>query len=60
MSNLVIEILLRLAKPATAAALGLIVFAIAVAFGEPPTIVLGLLSWLAGEAFILLVQESPL
>ncbi len=60
MSNLVIEMLLRLVKPAAAVALGLIVFAIAVALGEPASISLALLSWLSGAVFILLVQESPL
>jgi hypothetical protein len=59
-SNLVIEMLLRLVKPAAAIALGVIVFAIAVAFGEPASISLALLSWLSGAALILLVQESPL
>ena len=60
MSNLVIEFLLRLAKAAAAGAVGLIVFAIAVATGEAPSLTLGLLCWLSGAAFILLVQESPL
>lgn len=60
MSNLVYEILLRLAKAAAAAALGLIVFAIAVGLGEQPSVTLGLLCFLSGAAFILLVQESPL
>jgi hypothetical protein len=60
MSNLVIEILLRLAKAGAAGALGLIVFAVAIAAGEPATVSLALLCWLAGAAFILMVQESPL
>jgi hypothetical protein len=59
-SNLVVEMLLRLIKPAAAAALGIVVFAIAVAGGQEPTWSLGLLCWLSGAAFILLVQESPL
>jgi hypothetical protein len=59
-SNLVVEMLLRLIKPAAAVAVGLIVFAIAVAFGEPASFGLGLLAWLSGAAFILLIQESPL
>ena len=60
MSNLVNEILLRLAKAGVAALLGAVVFAIAVWLGEPPSVTLGLLSWLSGAAFILIVQESPL
>jgi hypothetical protein len=59
-SNLVIEILLRLVKPAAAVAIGIIVFAIAVALGQEPSWPLGLLCFLSGAAFILLVQESPL
>lgn len=60
MSNLVIEMLLRLIKPALAIGLGAVVFIVATALGEPPTLGLALLSWLAGAGFILLVQESPL
>ena len=60
MSNLVYEILLRLAKAGAAAALGIVVFAIAVALGEQPSLTLGLICWLSAAAFILLVQESPL
>ena len=60
MSNLVVEILLRLAKPAAAALLGLLVFGVALALGEPASVALALLSWLSAAAFILLVQESPL
>jgi hypothetical protein len=60
MSNLVVEMLLRLVKPAAATALGLIVFAVAIAVGEPASVTLALLSWVAGAAFILLVQESPI
>ena len=59
MSNLVVEILLRLVKPAAAIAIGVVVFAIAVGLGEPASIGLGLLAWLSGAAFILLIQESP-
>jgi hypothetical protein len=59
-SNLVIELLLRLIKPAAALAIGVILFAIAVGLGEPASWSLGLLCWLAGATFILLVQESPL
>ena len=60
MSNLVAEILLRLVKPAAAVVLGLAVYLMATALGEPGSISLALLSWLSAAAFILLVQESPL
>lgn len=60
MSHLVGEILLRLAKAALAGLLAVIVFGVALALGEPPSVLLGLLSWLAGAAFVLLVQSSPI
>jgi hypothetical protein len=60
MSNLVIEVLLRLLKPLAATVLGAVVFAVALALGAEASITLGLLAWLAGATFILLVQESPL
>ena len=61
MSNLVAEILLRLAKAAVAALLGLVVFLIAVGpLGEPASVALALLSWLSAAAFVLLVETSPL
>jgi hypothetical protein len=60
LSNLVVELLLRLVKPLFALLLGLVVFAIAVALGEPASIALALLAWLAAAAFILLVQEGPI
>ena len=61
MSNLVNEILLRLAKAAVAALLGAVVYLIAtVQFGASGSVELALLCWLSGAAFILLVQESPI
>ncbi len=61
MSNLVFEVLLRLLKAAVAAVLGLILYALLVgplgATGSPE---LALLCWLAGAAFILLVESSPI
>jgi hypothetical protein len=61
MSNLIAELLLRLAKAGVAAVLGLVVFVVAVAlFGESPSVPLALLAWLAGAAFVLLVETSPL
>jgi hypothetical protein len=60
MSNLVFEVLLRLVKPMAAVLLGLLVYVVATALGEPGSVALALLSWLSAAAFILLVQESPL
>ncbi len=61
MSNLVAEILLRLAKAVAAAVLGALVFAVAVGLvGEPASVPLALLSWLSGAAFVLLVETSPI
>jgi hypothetical protein len=60
LSNLVAELLLRLVKPAAAALLGLLVFGVALALGEPGSVALALLAWLSAAAFILLAQESPL
>ena len=61
MSNLVGEILLRLAKVAAASVVGLVVYAGLVGpLGVPSSAELALLSWLAGAAFILLVESSPI
>ena len=61
MSNLVFEILLRLAKAGAAALLGLLVYAIAVGpLGAAGSVELALLSWLSGAAFILLVETGPI
>ena len=60
MSDLVIELLLRLIKPLIAVLLGLGVYVVAVALGEPASVSLALLSFLCGAAFILLVQEGPI
>ena len=60
MSNLLAEIGLRLLKAAIAAVLGLVVYAVAVALGNPGGVELALLSWLSGAAFILLVESGPL
>ena len=59
MSNLVNEILLRLAKAGLAALLGLIVFAILVGpLGVAASAELALLCWLSGAAFVLLVETG--
>ena len=61
MSNLVNEILLRLAKAAAAAILGLVIYLVIVGpLGATPSAELALLSWLSGAAFILLVETGPL
>jgi hypothetical protein len=59
-SNLVNEILLRLAKAGAAALLGLLLYLVLVGpLGAAPSAELALLSWLSGAAFILLVETSP-
>ena len=61
MSNLVAEILLRLAKAAGAAVLGLVLYVVLVGpFGATPSVELALLSWLSAAAFVLLVETSPI
>jgi len=60
LSNLVGEILLRLAKAGVASVLGGVVFVVAVGLGEPATVALALLSWLSAAAFVLLVETSPI
>lgn len=61
MSNLVFEVLLRLAKAAAAAILGLIVYAVLVGLlGVTGSAELALLCWLGGAAFILLVETGPI
>ena len=46
MSNLVIELLLRLIKPLIAVIIGLVVYLVAVGLGEPASISLALISFL--------------
>ena len=61
MSNLIFEIVLRLAKAAAAAVVGAVVYLMLVGpFGVPGSAELALLSWLSGAASILLVESSPL
>jgi hypothetical protein len=61
MSNLVFEILLRLAKAGAAAVVGLVVYAVAVGIlGATGSVELALLCWLSGAAFIVLVETSPI
>ena len=61
MSNLVYEILLRLAKAVAAAVVGLVVYLVLVGpLAVAPSAELALLAWLSGAAFILLVETSPI
>ena len=61
MSNLVFEILLRLAKAGAALVIGVVLWLILTGpFGAAGSVELGLLCWLSGAAFILLVESSPL
>jgi hypothetical protein len=60
-SNLLNEVLLRLAKAGLAILLGgLLYWLITGPLAVPGSAELALLSFLAGAAFILLVQESPI
>ncbi len=61
MSNLVSEVLLRLAKATAALIVGAVVYLIATGpAGAAPSVELALLSWLSGAALILLVETSPI
>ena len=61
MSDLVNEVLLRLLKAAIAAALGAIVYVLAIGpLGATGGVELALLCWLSGAAFILLVETGPI
>jgi len=60
-SNLVSEILLRLAKALAALLVGLLVWGLLVGpLGVAASPELALLCWLSGAAFILLVESSPI
>jgi uncharacterized membrane protein (GlpM family) len=61
MSNLLIEIALRLLKAAAALVLGLILFWLLTGpLANPGSVELALLCWLSAAAFILLVETSPI
>jgi hypothetical protein len=61
MSNLVFEILLRLAKALAALVVGLVLWILLVGpLGVAASPELALLCWLSGAAFILLVESSPI
>jgi hypothetical protein len=60
-SNLVFEILLRLAKAGLALVLGIVVYLVATGpLGAPGSPELALLAWLSGAAFVILVETSPI
>jgi uncharacterized membrane protein YGL010W len=60
-SNLVNEILLRLAKALVAAVVAVVLYLVLTGpLGLPGSAELALLSWLSGAAFILLVETSPI
>jgi len=59
MSNLVNEILLRLAKAGIATLLAAVVYVIAIGpLGATASVELALLCWLSGAAFVLLVETG--
>lgn len=61
MRELLFEILLRLVKALAAALVGILLWLVAVGpLGADGSVTLGLLCWLSGAAFILLVEESPI
>ena len=61
MSNVVFEILLRLAKAGAAVVVGAVVYLVLVGpLAMTGSAELALLSWLSGAAFVLLVESSPI
>jgi hypothetical protein len=61
MSYLVIEMLLRLVKPALAALVGLVLYLVLTGLlGNAGTVELALLSWLSGAAVVLLMESGPI
>jgi hypothetical protein len=60
-SNLLAEIGLRLAKAIAAAIVGLLLYLVLTGpLGNAGSLELGLLCWVGGAAFVLLVESSPL
>jgi len=60
-SNLIFEILLRLAKAGAALAVGILIYLVATGpLGAPGSPELALLAWLTGATFILLVETGPI
>jgi hypothetical protein len=61
MSQLLIEIALRLAKVVVASLLGLLIYLVLTGpFGVEGTPELALLAWIAGSVSLLLMESSPL
>ena len=59
MTNLVIEIALRLAKAGIAALIGLVLYLVLIGpLGAAASAELALLCWLSGAAFVLLVETG--
>jgi hypothetical protein len=60
-SHLLAEVGLRLAKAIAAGVVALLIYLVLVGpLGAGPSAELALLSWLAGAAFVLLVETSPI
>ena len=61
MSQLIAEILLRLAKVVAATVVGVVVYVVLVGpIGAPASVEVALLAWLVGAAVVLLLETSPL
>ena len=61
MRYLLAEIGVRLAKVLAATVVGLVIYLLAVGpLGAAPGVEMGLLSWLAGAAAVLLLESSPI
>ncbi|HET7727001.1 MAG TPA: hypothetical protein VFK54_06690 [Candidatus Limnocylindrales bacterium] len=61
MRELLVEVLLRLVKPALATLIAVLVWAVATGpLGAAPGAELAILSWIGGACFVLLVQEGPI
>ena len=61
MSNLVSEIMLRVAKAGAAAIVGMLIYlALTGPLGVTGSAELALLAWLSGAALVLLVETSPI
>jgi hypothetical protein len=61
MRELVAEIALRLAKALAAAVVGIVVYVVLTGpLGVAGSAQLAILAWLAGAAFVLLVESSPI
>ena len=60
MRELLVELLLRLVKPALATLVGIVVWSAATGLlGAAPGAELAIASWIAGACLVLLVEEGP-